>query len=246
MADLRSPEGCPWDREQTHHTIKGHLIEEAFEVIDAIENEDFAEIKEELGDLLLQVVFHARLAEEAGHFTMEDVASEIVLKLKRRHPHIFGGEKLHTSAEVLSRWELIKAEEKERDSYLAGVPNSMPALAFSQKLQEKAGRVGFDWPHDEGILEKLTEEIVELRETEPGSPERAEEFGDVLFTLVNYGRHQGLDAELALRGVCKKFKSRFARMEELARARGMDFAKLALMEKEALWTEVKEEMDDDN
>lgn len=246
MALLRSPNGCPWDREQTHDSIKGHLVEEAFEVVDALDNGDFEELEEELGDLLLQVVFHARLAEEAGRFSIGDVISGITAKLKRRHPHIFGDVEVSGSEEVLNNWERIKAREKERPSFLSGVPHSMPALALSQKLQEKAARVGFDWPDDEGVLEKLEEEILELRETEPRSERRAEEFGDILFTLVNFGRHMGIDSELALRSVSQKFRARFARMEELARERGTDFAKLPLVEQEGLWTKAKEDENDDD
>jgi len=243
---LRSPRGCPWDREQTHESIKGYLVEEVFEVIDALESSDFDEFKEELGDLLLQIVFHARMAEEAGRFDIDDVIREISAKLKRRHTHIFGEVELETVDEVISRWEEIKAGEKERPSYLSGVPQSMPSLAMSQKLQAKAARVGFDWPDDEGILDKLAEEIDELRRTKPHSPERTEEFGDILFTLVNYGRHLDVDTELALRRVNRKFRRRFAGMERLAREADIDFESLSLEEKDRLWNKVKEEIDDDD
>ena len=246
MAKLRSPGGCPWDREQTHDSIKGHLIEETFEVIDALESGDFDEFREELGDLLLQVVFHARMAEEAGRFDIDDVTRGIIEKLKRRHPHIFGEVELETADEVMSQWEQIKAGEKERPSYLSGVPQSMPSLAMSQKLQVKAARVGFDWPNDEGILDKLAEEIVEMRRTKPHTAERTEEFGDILFTLVNYGRYLGIDTELALRRVNQKFRRRFAGMERLAREADIDFASLSLEEKDRLWNKVKEEIDDDD
>lgn len=215
-------------------------------MIDALESGDFSEFQEELGDLLLQVVFHARMAQEAGQFDIEDVIAGINAKLKRRHPHIFGGVELETADEVMSQWEEIKAGEKDRPSYLGGVPRSMLSLAMAQKLQAKAARVGFDWPDDEGVLDKLAEEIVELRETKPHSRERTEEFGDILFTLVNYGRHLEVDTELALRSVNKKFRRRFAGMERLAREEQSDFASLSLEEKERLWNIAKEEIDDDD
>ncbi len=215
-------------------------------MIDALESGDFSEFQEELGDLLLQVVFHARMAQEAGRFDIEDVIAGINAKLKRRHPHIFGGVELETADEVMSQWEEIKAEEKERPSYLCGVPRSMPSLAMAQKLQAKAARGGLAWPDDEGILDKLAEEIVELRETKPHSRERTEEFGDILFTLVNYGRHLEVDTELALRSVNKKFRRRFAGMERLAREEQSDFASLSLEEKETLWNIAKEEIYDDD
>ncbi len=246
MATLRSPDGCPWDREQTHDSIKSHLIEEAFEVIDALEGGDTDEFREELGDLLLQVVFHARLAEEAGNFNIDDVVAEISQKLIRRHPHIFGDVELQTADEVVNQWEEIKATEKERDSYLAGVPVSMPALAMAQKLQQKAARVGFDWPDQEGIFEKLAEEIAEFKETQPGTKEQVDEFGDILFTLVNHGRYLGIDTELALRRVNHKFRRRFAAMEAKARQQGQDFPALTLEEKDSLWNQIKEEIDDDD
>ncbi len=246
MAKLRSPQGCPWDREQTHDTIKGHLVEEAFEVIDALDRRDFDELREELGDLLLQVVFHAQLAAEAGRFDIDDVVDEIVVKLRRRHPHVFGDAEAATSAEVLVHWEKIKAGEKDRASALAGVPEALPALAYSQKLQEKAARVGFDWQVTEAILDKLAEEIAELIAADRRTRALEDEFGDILFTLVNLARHMGLDSELALRRVGKKFKNRFEAMESLARDEGVDFAVLSLDEKERFWQRVKEkeEMDD--
>lgn len=244
MAVLRSPQGCPWDREQTHDSIKGHLIEEAYEVIDAIEGDDPAGLKEELGDLLLQVVFHSQMASEAGYFSINDVIEAIVVKLRRRHPHIFGTTKADSVDEVLTQWEQIKADEKNRQSYLSGVPGGLPSLAQAQKLQEKAARVGFDWPDSRGVLDKLVEEISEFKACPRGGRERADEFGDILFTLVNLARHEGVDAELAVRRVSGKFRERFGKMEELAKAGGKDFAELSLDEQESLWLSAKEEIDD--
>lgn len=244
MAKLRSPEGCPWDREQTHDSIKGHLVEEAFEVIDALERRNFPDLKEELGDLLLQVVFHSRMAEEAGLFNIDDVVGEIVAKLKRRHPHVFGDIELETSGEVLTHWERIKAGEKDRSSALSGVPEVLPALAYSQKLQEKAARVGFDWEVADDILEKLAEETAEFIAAEPRSRQSEDEFGDILFTLVNLARHLGIDSELALRRVGRKFKRRFEAMEALAREDGSTFADVSLENKERLWERVKNKEDE--
>jgi tetrapyrrole methylase family protein / MazG family protein len=248
MAKLRSPEGCPWDREQTHHTIKGHLVEEAFEVIDALDRADFDELQEELGDLLLQVVFHSQMAAEAGRFSIDDVIDGIVAKLKRRHPHIFARSDAETPAQVLSQWEIIKAGEKDRPSHLTGVPESLPALAQSQKLQQKAARVGFDWRRGEDVLDKLAEEVGEFLAVKKLNDRESmeDEFGDILFTLVNLARHLDIDAELALRRINKKFRYRFGRMERTARERGEDFAPMPLEEKEKLWNLAKEEADDDN
>jgi len=248
MAKLRSPQGCPWDREQTHDSIKGHLVEEAFEVIDALDKQDFGELKEELGDLMLQVVFHSQLGAEAGRFTIDDVIDGIVQKLKRRHPHVFGDVEVETAGEVLVHWERIKAGEKDRRSALSGVPEVLPALAYSQKLQEKAARVGFDWALAEDILEKLTEEVAEFVAADRQTRAAEDEFGDILFTLVNLARHLNIDSELALRRVGKKFKNRFEAMEDLARDAGLDFAAAGLAEKERLWERVKdkEEIDGDH
>jgi len=246
MAKLRSPGGCPWDREQTHDSIKGHLVEEAFEVIDALDRRDFNDLREELGDLLLQVVFHSQLAAETGLFTVDDVIHEIVIKLKRRHPHVFGDAEAATSAEVLVHWEKIKATEKDRPSVLTGVPEAMPALAYSQKLQEKAARVGFDWRVTEEILDKLSEEVGEFIAADRRTRALEDEFGDVLFTLVNLARHLGIDSELALRRAAKKFKNRFEGMECMARDEGVDFAGSSLDEKERMWECVKEKEETDD
>ncbi len=241
MAKLRSPDGCPWDIEQTPHTIKQNILEEACEVIDAIESGDQDHIKEELGDLLLQVVFQAQMATEEENFGISDVINGITEKLVRRHPHIFGEETLTTSGEVLRNWERIKATEKEDFSHLGSVPMSLPALALSQKLQKKAAKAGFDWPTDEGAMEKLVEEIEELREARTmGQDEAEEEFGDILFTLVNLGNRWGIDSEIALRRVSIKFKERFDQMEKMAKSEELDFKGLTLEEKEVLWVRAKD------
>ena len=242
MAKLRSDNGCPWDIEQTPHTIKQNILEEACEVIDAIESGDQDHIKEELGDLLLQVVFQAQMASENEDFDISDVIKGIVEKLVRRHPHIFGNETLRTSEEVLKSWDHIKSTEKEDFSHLGSVPMSLPALALSQKLQKKAAKAGFDWPTDEGVIEKLTEEIEELREARTlGPKETEEEFGDILFTLVNLGNRWGIDSEIALRRVSNKFKERFERIEKMAISDNLDFIGLTLDEKEVLWERAKNE-----
>lgn len=249
MAKLRGPEGCPWDKEQTSDTIKGHLIEEAYEVVEAINNKDYKELNEELGDLLLQVVFHSQLAKETGQFDISDVIKGINEKLIRRHPHIFAGQRVEDTKEVLKRWEEIKKQEKEisgkekEASYLDGVPIGLPALSYSQRLQTKAARVGFDWPQATDILEKIDEEITEFKEaiSKKEYTEVEKEFGDVLFTLVNLARKLKIDSESALIRVANDFSNRFNKMEKLAREESKDFAKLSLAEQESLWQKVKGE-----
>ncbi len=185
---LRAPDGCPWDREQTHLSVRDSLLEECYEVLEAIDSADMPELKTELGDLLMQVVFHSRIAAENGDFTIGDVIEGIVTKLIRRHPHIFGDKEAANSAEVLRRWEDIKkAERPKESSMLDGVPKAMPALAYSQEIQGRVARVGFDWKDDAGVLDKLAEEVAELKKPRR-PPKRKDEFGDILFTLVNYGR----------------------------------------------------------
>lgn len=235
MARLRDPlTGCPWDVAQTFETIAPYTIEEAYEVLDAIERRDISGLKDELGDLLLQVIFHARMAEEAEHFGFDDVAAGIADKMERRHPHIFG--------ELASGpgWEAIKAEERRASKYdhsaLAGIAKALPALMVAEKIQKRAARVGFDWPDVEGPRAKVIEEMAEL-EAAQGDDARQEEFGDLLFAVVNLGRKLGIDAEAALRSASAKFESRFRAMEEID---GPDkFAALNLDEQEALWNAVK-------
>ncbi|MFN8556360.1 MAG: nucleoside triphosphate pyrophosphohydrolase [Dehalococcoidia bacterium] len=236
---LRGPEGCPWDREQTHATLKPFLIEEAYEVLAALDDDDPARLAEEFGDLLLQMTLHTEIAEEAGEFTYGDVFEQINAKLLRRHPHVFGDAVVTSVEEQWRNWQQIKSAEKGgAESILAGVPKAMPALAYAQAVQERAARVGFDWPRLDEVLDKLTEEIQELRRAE-GHAERLDEFGDVLFVLANVARWLKLDAEEALRRAGAKFYRRFSGIEDLARARGLHLPDLTLARMDELWNEVK-------
>ncbi|WP_298333586.1 nucleoside triphosphate pyrophosphohydrolase [uncultured Erythrobacter sp.] len=239
MARLRDPErGCEWDTAQSFETIAPYTIEEAYEVADAIERKDMSDLKSELGDLLLQVVFHAQMASEAGHFSFEDVARSISDKMESRHPHIFGSESGMMTGE---RWEDIKASERAETgetSALDGVANALPALMRSEKLQKRAARVGFEWDDLKGPKAKLAEELEELEAAD--APDKLMEAGDVLFVAVNIVRRYGVDAEEALRASNSKFESRFRMMEEMASTDGHDFAELSLDRQEAYWKKVKE------
>ena len=233
MARLRHPEtGCPWDVEQDFRTIAPYTIEEAYEVADAIERGDMAALRDELGDLQLQVVFHARMAEEKGAFDLKDVLDSISAKMIRRHPHVFGDG-------ASPGWEEIKAAERagnsDDDSALAGVASALPALLRAEKLQKRAARTGFDWPDPAGALAKIEEEIVEVTEAE-SIEHRAEEMGDLLFAVVNWARKLGIDPEAALRSANAKFEKRFRAMEDMA---GDAFTGRTLDEKEALWVRAK-------
>jgi ATP diphosphatase len=257
MERLRDPQnGCPWDREQTFATIAPYTIEEAYEVADAIERNDAHDLKDELGDLLFQVVFHARMAEERGWFDFDAVATSIHDKLVRRHPHVFADTVFGSRAEQTANWEDHKAREREAaanrrgaeaDSVLGDVPKALPALLRAAKLGKRAARVGFDWPEASGVREKLNEELAELdaelaRAPSTGEPQEklVEELGDALFTLANLGRHLKIDAEEALRVANRKFELRFRHMESLARARGLDLATLTPAQWDALWVESKQ------
>jgi ATP diphosphatase len=233
MARLRGPGGCEWDREQTFATIAPYTIEEAYEVADAIERNDLAALRDELGDLLLQVVFHSRMAEEAGAFDFGDVAKAIADKMEARHPHIFG------DAGHSPGWEALKADERSQKgakSALDGIATALPALMRAEKLQKRAARSGFDWPVPQGPADKVAEEVAELAEAP--DDKRAEEAGDLLFAAVNLVRAYGIDAEDALRGANTKFERRFRAMEDLAGGH-QSFAALPLDEQEALWQRVK-------
>ncbi len=239
MAKLRDPEsGCPWDVEQDFSTIAPYTIEEAHEVADAIARGDMTDLKGELGDLQLQVVFHARMAEEAGHFTLADVIAGISDKMVRRHPHVFGDTERSDGTAAQRGWEAIKAEERanrRETGALAGVALGLPALMRAEKLQRRAARTGFDWPDPSGPRAKVVEELAEI-DAAPDDAARAEEFGDLLFAVVNWARHCGIDAEAALRAANAKFERRFAAMEATA---GDQFGGLSLDEKEDLWRKAK-------
>ena len=235
MKKLRDPDGgCPWDLEQNFATIAPYTIEEAYEVGDAIERGDLCGLREELGDLLLQLVYHAQLAAEIGAFDLVEVTAEIADKMIRRHPHVFGDMLVASAAAQTDAWESLKAAEKPRAGALDGVALGLPALMRAQKLQKRAARVGFDWPDAGGPRAKIDEELAEVASATPDT--RAEEIGDLLFAVVNYARHLGVDAEEALRTASGKFERRFGAMEAVGAAA---FASLDLEGKEALWQAVK-------
>ena len=218
MARLRGENGCPWDREQTFDSIKRHTLEETYEVFDAIERRAWPELKDELGDLLLQVLFYSQMAEEAGYFAIEDVAAGLNAKLVRRHPHIFGEARASTAGEVEVTWEAVKRKEKgeQRETYLSEVPRHMPAMLEAHKLGSRAAKIGFDWPHVDGLFAKLQEETAELRAEVASGGRVEEELGDLLFTAVNLARHLGVEPEFALRSANAKFRKRFDAMEQAA------------------------------
>jgi len=265
MARLRSPGGCPWDREQTHATLRTYLIEEAYEVLDALDSGDDAKFAEELGDLLLQVLFHAQIAAEERRFTISDVIREIHDKMVRRHPHVFGNVRAKTSADVLRNWEILKKQERAArkgkppeaaglarlaavesstsDSYIDGVPHTLPALLEGLQLTSKASRVGFDWDNVEGVFDKLREETNELREVlqKKESSERVEgELGDILFVAVNLARFLKIDPEIAMKKANAKFSRRFREMERIAREEGTPLPEIPREQLESLWERSKQ------
>ena len=247
VAQLRAPDGCPWDREQTHETLRPHLIEEAYEVLHAIETHDDENLCEELGDLMLQPVLHAQIAQEEKRFDLVEVLEGISDKLVRRHPHIFGDVSVEDSAQVLANWNAIKQAEKAAKnaapklSILAEVPRGLPALSLAMEISKTAAKAGFEWPDASGVLDKVREEIDELEAAMKNeSRERVgEELGDLLFTLVNVARWQKIDPELALRDMTRRFSQRFGAMELLARERGLELADLGPETWDALWNVVK-------
>ena len=241
IARLRAPDGCPWDREQTHQSLRENLLSETYEVLEALDAGDADALREELGDLLLQIVLHAQIARDDGEFEITDVIRGIATKIIGRHPHIFGDTTADTAAQVMANWEkLKKAEKPHRESVLEGVPKAMPALAYAYEISRRAVRVGFEWPDLGGVLDKLAEEVKEIAEAKTRE-EKEQEYGDLLFTLVNVARWEDIDAEAALRSASEKFYKRFAHMEALCRERGLDFQGLSMEEKDRLWEEAKRE-----
>ncbi|MFN3928761.1 MAG: nucleoside triphosphate pyrophosphohydrolase, partial [Thermoflexus sp.] len=241
IAHLRSPEGCPWDREQTHQSLRSNLLEEAYEVLEALDADDPQRLKEELGDLLLQIVFHSQIAVESGEFSMAEVIAHVNEKIRRRHPHVFGDVQVSGVRQVLENWERIKQQEKaeqgQRTSALDGIPKGLPALAQAAAYGERAARLKFDWSDADGVLEKLQEEIREIAAASPDH--RAAEFGDLLFTLAQLARHWGIDPEAALREANARFAHRFRRMEAIAAAQGRRLDELSPEELDQLWGQVK-------
>lgn len=239
MELLRAPEGCPWDQEQTHQSIRRNMLEEAYEAVEAIDEEDPEHLKEELGDVLLQVVFHARMAEEEGLFTFGDVVDGVAKKMVFRHPHVFGEVQAEDSAQALDTWDAQKREEKSQRTAtdtLEAVARSLPALIRAEKVQSKAAKAGFDWPDREPALDKLAEEVDELRRAARGDGDPEEELGDLLFAAVKAGRFLELDSEQALTRACDKFIRRFRMVEGLARR---PLKECTLEELEALWAQAK-------
>jgi tetrapyrrole methylase family protein/MazG family protein len=256
MARLRAPDGCPWDRKQTHDSLKPYLIEETYEVLEAIDRQDVESLREELGDLALQILFHAQIGTEAGTFTIDEVLQRLAAKLVRRHPHVFarsdGSGQPGSPEEVVTRWEEIKRHERqlagtpeEPDSVLNGVPKTLPALLRAYQVQARASRVGFDWPHSrqgrEKVIEKIEEEVRELREA-LGQARVESEFGDLLFALVNLGRFIKVNPEEALRQATNRFAERFQYIERAAARRGRRLDDMSLDEMDALWEEAKQHL----
>jgi tetrapyrrole methylase family protein/MazG family protein len=244
MSQLRSEKGCPWDKEQTRESLKPFLIEETYEVLEAIDENNPEKIKEELGDLLFQIIFHCQIAKERNEFNIDDVIKKITEKMIARHPHVFGEEKINTSEEVLRQWEKRKKEEgKLKESLLEGIPKDMPALIRAQRLQARAAKVGFDWKRIEDVLEKLDEELVEFRNAlKDKEQEKIEdELGDLFFVLVNVSRFVGVNPEDALRKTISKFISRFRYIEMKAAELGMHLSDMTLQDMDALWEEAKKQ-----
>ncbi len=241
MARLRAPDGCPWDREQTHATLRAAVIEEAYEVAAAISSGDDTNLREELGDLLLQVVFHAQLSRERGGWDFDSVAAGIVEKLVRRHPHVFGAENAADSAAVLKRWEEIKREEKgaKVESLLDGVSDGLPGLIRAEKIQKRAAKVGFDWPDLPPVIAKVREELAEVESALPDPQKVEDEIGDLLFAVVNLARKLKVDGEVALQKATDKFSTRFRQVEAIARQRNLAMETMSLAELDAIWDEVK-------
>jgi tetrapyrrole methylase family protein/MazG family protein len=242
IARLRAPDGCPWDRKQTHSSLRENFLQECYEVLEALDDGDTDKLRQELGDMLLHILLQTQIASEAGEFELDDVIIGISEKLVHRHPHVFGSKKVKDAEEVKANWQLLKQQEKSiGDSILEGVPKHLPALSYSEEIQNRVTQLGFDWEDIEGVIDKLAEEVGEFKESTGEA--RAEEFGDLLFTLVNIARRMGVDSESALREANRKFYRRFSKMEELCRQRGLNFADLSFDEQNALWEEVKKKVE---
>lgn len=246
VAQLRAPDGCPWDREQTHDSILSDMLEEMYEFFEAVELKDSDHMREELGDILLQIIFHAQIAYEDKNFTIDDVAKDIADKLIRRHPHVFGTATVNSTDDVLTNWDVIKNQEKgkeDRRSILDGIPKGLPSLFRAEKIQKKAAKVGFDWPEITPVLDKVEEEFREFREAlETGKCiEATQELGDILFSLVNLARHQNISAEEALRHTNEKFTRRFRHIEKAYEYNMHKLKKASLDDLDAHWNESKKE-----
>lgn len=243
MEILRAPDGCMWDQAQDHHSIRQNFIEETYEACEAIDDNDTDHLKEELGDVLLQVVFHTQMEKEKGVFDLNDVADGVCKKLIFRHPHIFGDVKVGSTDEILSNWDDLKRKEKKQEtdtSTLESVSKSLPSLIRAQKLQKKAAKVGFDWPDVSGALDKVEEELAEVRAAIGGNGDIEEEIGDLIFAVTNVSRFVKVDSERAAEKTCNKFVRRFADMEKQAAAEGKNLSDLTLSELDALWDKAKE------
>jgi tetrapyrrole methylase family protein/MazG family protein len=242
IARLRAPDGCPWDREQTHASLRETFLQECYEVLESLDEGDAQKLREELGDLLLHIVLQAQIADEAGEFKIDDVIKGISEKLIYRHPHVFGTRKVKNVEEIVHNWETLKQEEKDKkgnnDSLLASVPKNLPALSYSQEIQHRVAEVGFDWENDQGVIDKLAEEVGEFQHATT-EKEKAQEFGDLLFTMANIARRQGIELEVALREANQKFYKRFSYMEEVCKKRGVKIGDLSFVEQNALWDEAK-------
>ena len=242
IARLRAPDGCPWDRAQTHASLRETFLQECYEVLESLDEGDAQKLREELGDLLLHIVLQAQIADESGEFKVEDVIKGISEKIIHRHPHVFGDKQVENVEEILHNWEALKQEEKDKkgnsDSLLASVPKNLPALSYSQEIQYRVAQVGFDWEDDQGVIEKLAEEIKEYQKA-TSEKEKAQEFGDLLFTLANIARRQGIELEVALREANQKFYRRFNYMEDICKKRGVKIGDLSFDEQNKLWEEAK-------
>ena len=242
IARLCAPDGCPWDRQQTHSSLRESFLQECYEVLSALDTDDTGKLCEELGDVLLHVILQTQIATESAEFTLADVLTAINKKMIHRHPHVFGSKEVKDADEVAHNWEALKQEEKGTEkSILSSIPEQMPALGYSQEIQQRVAQVGFDWEDDSGVIDKLAEEVDELRRAED-QQQKEQEFGDLLFTLANIARRQDIDLESALREANHKFYRRFSYMEEACRRRGVNLADLSFEEQNALWEEAKKRL----